>query len=417
MDRVIFVVGARRSGTNWLQRMLCSHPDLAGVPSESFLFSHGIEPLAERFQSAATGSPATGFVYMERHALADALRDFCDAVFLGIRDSVRPAATRIVERTPDHVRFLPLIGEVYPDARVIHIIRDGRDVARSLLGQEWGPDSVAEAAEEWRSAIEQGRTSGSTLGHYREVRYEALLEDTAGELVQLYSWLGVPVDDEIMEVAVAEGRARFNVDPSAPRVAAGKWQGSFTEEDLWAFEAVAGNLLGELGYAPGSARPREAARGPIRAPAQPRLANRLRSAAKSMIRGRGARPSVGVATATLVQSVVDGFLARIADRHFEEAASMLRPAAMVRIVGPKGDWRGRGEPARRRLVEALSADRALAGKQVRADIHPAVPLVTVFASYELPAGGNEHRVLVVGADRAAVTHVTFYDPSPRSREP
>ena len=76
--RMIFALGQRRSGTNWLQRMLGSHPDVAAVPGESFFFSHGIRPLTERIHHGAAGSPMTTFTFMELDALLDALRDFCD---------------------------------------------------------------------------------------------------------------------------------------------------------------------------------------------------------------------------------------------------------------------------------------------------------------------------------------------------
>ena len=46
---MIFNAGARRSGTYWLQRITCAHPAVAEVPSETYIFSHGIAPLMERF--------------------------------------------------------------------------------------------------------------------------------------------------------------------------------------------------------------------------------------------------------------------------------------------------------------------------------------------------------------------------------
>ena len=407
-DRVIFVVGARRSGTNWLQRVLCAHPEVVGVPSESFFFSHGIAPLTERFQHAAAGSPSTGFVYMERAALADALRDLCDAVLLGIRDALRPGATRVLERTPDHVRNLPLISEIYPDARIVHIIRDGRDVARSLLSQDWGPTSIEEAAGEWRSAVEAGRAAASSLAHYREVRYERLLADPGAEVPSLFAWLGLEAGDEVMQLALSEARARFNVDPSAPSVASGKWKETFGEADLRAFTEVAGSLLAELGYAP-------AAVGSKDPPARRRTAGRNRPGAKLRAAGRrmlGTRPGAGrkeaVAHATLVQSVVDGFLTCVTEGRFEDAVATLRPAALVRLVDRDQEWRGRGEPGRKRLLETLSSDSVLTGRRIRADVHPAVPLVTIYLACQVDDGPPEHRVLVVGADRARITQVTYY---------
>jgi hypothetical protein len=246
-DRMIFIVGARRSGTNWLQRMICAHPATVAIPSETFLFTEGIKPLAARFQHGAAGSTATGHTWMERDAMLDGLREFCDVVFLGLRDALRPGAERIVERTPDHVRSLDLIGAVYPDARVVHIVRDGRDVTRSLLSQEWGPASVAEAAEEWRSAIEAARAAAPGLSHYREVRYEDLLGDARSQLVELLEWLGLGATEDVLESALVEARVKYNVDPAAPRTRTGKWRVAFSSGEVEEILRVAGPTLAELG--------------------------------------------------------------------------------------------------------------------------------------------------------------------------
>src|SRR4051794_2982651 len=216
--RMIFNVGARRSGTLWLQRVVTAHPDVAAVPSETHLFSHGIAPLFERFQHGAMGSTEVGRVYVERDAIVDAVRDLCDTVFapmLGGR-------ARLAERTPVHALHVALIAEVYPDAQVVHIIRDGRDVARSIVAQRWGPDGVADAACEWRLAVETAR-AGAPAGRYVEVRYEDLHADPDRELRRLYGELGLAIDDAIMRAALAEAAIERNLDPAQSPVGSGKW--------------------------------------------------------------------------------------------------------------------------------------------------------------------------------------------------
>jgi hypothetical protein len=124
--RMIFNVGSRRSGTFWLQRIVTAHPEVSAVGSETHLFSHGIAPLAERFHHAAMGSGQVGTTFIERDTLLDALRDFCDTVFAPM---LEPGKTRLAERTPLHALHTGLIGDIYPDGRIVHIIRDGRAVA------------------------------------------------------------------------------------------------------------------------------------------------------------------------------------------------------------------------------------------------------------------------------------------------
>lgn len=247
---MIFCVGARRSGTYWLQRVVASHPDVAAVPSETYLFSRGLVPLGERFQHDAPESLEVGSVYMERGAYLDALRTFCDAVFGAFLGEHR----YVLERTPEHALALDLIGAVYPDAHVIHIVRDGRDVVRSLLSMEWGPDTVEEAAEEWRACVEAGRAAGPRLAHYREVRYEALLAQPAEHIRDLFEWLGVDASPAVVDAAVSEAGTASNVDPSSPEVATGKWRSELAPAQLAAFERIAGPTLAALGYGPTATR-------------------------------------------------------------------------------------------------------------------------------------------------------------------
>ena len=272
--RMIFNVGARRSGTYWLQRIVTAHPSVASVPSETHLLSHGIAPLMERFQHEERGSTQVGAVYAKRERLIAAIRRFCDDVFT---EFMEPGQQRVAERTPLHVFHLELISEIYPDAKFVHIIRDGRDVARSIAAQDWGPNTIADAAREWRDAVSAGRSAGLAPDRYCEVRYEALLSDPEGEVTRLYEWLGLPAQPTDLEYAMAEHERRDNVDRvGAGGVGAGKWRSAFSAGDLAAFNAVAGDLLVELGYASaeafGPVGPRQTRRRGIRRV----LADRLR---------------------------------------------------------------------------------------------------------------------------------------------
>ncbi len=242
---MIFNVGARRSGTYWLQRITCAHPAVAEVPSETYVFSHGIAPLMERFHHDPDYNE-TGQVFARRERVIAAVRDLCDTVF---GEFVQEGQTHAAERTPWHVFHLPLIAEVYPDASFVHIIRDGRDAARSIVAQPWGPDSVKEAAEEWRSSVAAGRTAAAELGdRLLEVRYEEVLADPSSAISRIYDHHGLEGGlDEALEAA----GAKANIGGHDKRVGAGKWREGWGRRDLRDFERVAGDQLRELGYAQG----------------------------------------------------------------------------------------------------------------------------------------------------------------------
>ena len=78
--RVLFLVGARRSGTNWLHGLLTLHPRLVKVPSETHLL-YTLSELAPRFQHGLVGSANTGAIFLPREDMLDGFRDLCDRAF------------------------------------------------------------------------------------------------------------------------------------------------------------------------------------------------------------------------------------------------------------------------------------------------------------------------------------------------
>lgn len=405
--RLVFLVGARRSGTNWLQRILAAHAAVRAVPSETHLFSHGIAPLSERVHHAAADMSRTGAVYMDRDEFLDACRDFCDRLFGGLLERLGPAE-RLIERTPWHSKHLDLITAVYPDATLIHMVRDGRDVARSLVAQPYGPDTVEGAAGEWRESVQAAR-GASHLGAYTEVRYEELLADTRREIPKLLATLGLDNPPAVVERMLSEAGVRFNVDPAAPTVGSGKWS-SWSEAERAAFERVAGPLNRELGYGDPEEREPDGGNRPAAS-----LGRRLRRRARSFLRARpGADPGeegrLNNARLSRSQEVVEHLLEAIHTGAGARVAALLAPDAEVRWIARDREWSERGAGASKRLIEALAGDSAFSWKQVRGEVHPAIPATTAILSY---SGGEEQaeRTLVVEVAGRRVARLTIYAPA------
>ena len=392
-ERMIFNIGARRSETLWLQRIVAAHPDVTALPSETHLFSAGIAPLMERFQHAARASPQIGAVYADRATLIHAVRDLCDVVFA---DLVQSESGRVAERTPQHARHLDLIYEIYPDARFVHIIRDGRDVARSIVARGWGPSGIADAAREWRTTVASARAARIPADRYLEVRYERLLADPESEIRSLYEWLSLPVASEVLDAALAEARAKTNV--TGGEVGTGKWRRELSAADRAAFGDVAGNLLDELGYDADElevrARPSDSMRRRLRAGA--------RAARSPLRRERAAAPPAAR------QAVVDALVAALQARDTERLAGLLTPNALVRVVGESRDTEARGERARRILESALAEDDAFGGPQLRGDVYPSDPTTAVVLSLERPDGSSSERLVLVTVDGQQVSRVAIY---------
>lgn len=373
-DRMVFLVGAQRSGTNWLQRMLAAHPAVVSLPSETHLFTGGMDAVAERFQHGVLGSPATGNIYMDRDEFLDAARDFCDRVFTGVADRLDADACRVIERSPNHVEQLELIGAIYPDAWFLHIVRDGRDVARSLLSQPWGPTSVEEAAQVWARSMKSARAAAPTLARYREVGYELLLADPSDGMRDVFEWLGLAAAPDVMARVTAEAGVSFNTDTKRPDIGTSKWVGDWSSSDLAAFDRVAGDVLRELGYPDAELVP----------PRKPRSRPQTR---RPRLRRKSGQPRLPLEAQ---QRTVDTLCAAMANGDPAAASSLVTGGATAA------------------LAEVMQRDPAPWGRQLRGNAHVGGTSTTVVLTHELDHEVTD-RVIVAAFDNAArVTSLTVY---------
>lgn len=139
----VFLVGAPRSGTSWLQAMLGAHPEVA-TPAELHLFDMYLKGWHQTWERQA--HPTHGHEWRRLRGLASVLtrQDFdvmitqtIDTIHRRVMDA-KPSATVLLEKTPDYSLYVEDIVRYVPEARFIHLIRDGRDVAVSLLAASDG---------------------------------------------------------------------------------------------------------------------------------------------------------------------------------------------------------------------------------------------------------------------------------------
>jgi hypothetical protein len=244
--RAVFLVGSPRSGTTWLQQLLLLHPSIA-TAGEMHVFCEGVGAL---FDNHDGDDPHTGLSgWVTRPELVAAVRVLVDDLMTTLRDATRPAATHVLDKTPNHVPYAARLAEVYPDAAFVQIIRDGRDsVASAHDLWSWSSDYAAPAqvAARWRDAVLDCRTHLSHL-RYHEVRYEDLLADTTAGLARIYDVIGLPYDDDFLRESAEFGRTPLNLRPSRTDVSARKWSDLPLEMEREIYVA-AGDLLVELGY-------------------------------------------------------------------------------------------------------------------------------------------------------------------------
>ena len=144
-DRVFFIVGEMRSGTSWLRRTLSAHPEVSCNQEASFFgrdYDHEEIPVYPGPVSSLTRALAEARELKTWHGLpwnqwADGYEeDLRNLTRLSIdyflsKEVARTGKRIVGDKSPQHTECLGEMYEIYPDARVIHIVRDGRDVAVS----------------------------------------------------------------------------------------------------------------------------------------------------------------------------------------------------------------------------------------------------------------------------------------------
>ena len=250
-----------RSGSTWLRLLLDSHPDIA-CGNETFLFtdSSGIGNVIRAYRGELGFRGLARYVHEDE--LFTFLRDFSDRCFETYLS--RRKKKFLVEKSIDHALYLDTVTRVYPGAKIIHLVRDGRDVACSLLdaAAHWQPSwpgTVREAAGLWKRynlAIVDG-CDGVPRSSYLRVHYESLLRDTATELRRTIAFIGAEVPDETTLASVVDAN-RFGVlrvkhaDWRNGRFfrygTSGEWTACFSKTDIRDFDEEAGDLLANLGY-------------------------------------------------------------------------------------------------------------------------------------------------------------------------
>jgi hypothetical protein len=279
-----FIVGVNRSGTTLLRLMLDAHPDLAIPPETHFLpelirrANHGNTRL--RIIRSLTAHPRWGDFGVDPKDLRKRTREIkplsATAVARAFYElyAESQGKPRWGDKTPRYMRSMPRIARALPEARFVHIIRDGRDVAISQAERslEERDTPVEEAAERWARRIEAAREAGREMDVYMEVRYEDLVAEPEATLRKVCEFVELPFDagmldyhrraaDRLAEMdrdlAGAEGPVRLADErlaghalttepPTTERC--GRWRTEMTPDEIARFDAAAGGLLEQLGY-------------------------------------------------------------------------------------------------------------------------------------------------------------------------
>lgn len=240
----MFVIGSPRSGTTFLGESLGAQPGFVDLSE--------VKPLKAALPTLAAAS---------EDEAAGRIRQIIERVRL----LALARRLRAVEQTPEMSFFVSAALKAYPQARAVHIVRDGRDVVSSLIEQGWlketrreaddaglryGPHArfwverertdeflraseATRAAWAWRCyATAARRSTERTL----EIRYESLVADPAGTAAALAAHLGSDPAPLAEALSLVHGRS------------VGRWRTALSSDQVADVEQEAGPLLRELGY-------------------------------------------------------------------------------------------------------------------------------------------------------------------------
>jgi sulfotransferase family protein len=287
------VFGSGRCGSTLLRLMLDSHPQMAVPPETAFLpgvNQRRAELGPDSLCDLLADFPTWPDFHLDPAELRRQLRALAPfSATAGIRCFYRLYAqrhgkTRWGDKTPVYGHHLPAIQALLPEARFIHLVRDGRDVALSLRSVWFAPgQDAATLARYWRDCIEGARAGGRQCRHFLEIRYEDLLRDPVTVLRQVCAFIELPFSPAMLEYPIRaaarlaevqdqrlpDGRvisreqrlAQHPLLTHAPRLdRAGHWPQDMSAPDVALFDEIAGDLLEELGYDRRAAARRDATR-------------------------------------------------------------------------------------------------------------------------------------------------------------
>jgi hypothetical protein len=255
----LFIIGSPRSGTTFLASLL--KPTAYGSPFETQfilkihakLSQYGDITKLENLNSLLTDitkerAIAQWGVKFTSEDVRNALGDH-----FSYTDVVNYICTELMktkgkenwgDKTPHYILKLEQLTRLYPDAKYLYIIRDGRDVALSLLKKPWGPNNIFKCAQEWDQAnnkaqqniIRELQNNGQLLA----VKYEKLLGKTESECKRIYEFLGDDIENhrEMLEQLIGKTMTGNHA----------KWKKNMTPKQISVFESVAKESLEENGY-------------------------------------------------------------------------------------------------------------------------------------------------------------------------
>ncbi len=265
IEREIFIGGCSRSGTTLLGAILGAHSNCVCPPESHFK----INPLrnCQRSDGSVDLEEALRLIRMHwrfklwhldvdpqeapRSSFADLLTWLVEAY----AEDRGLAGSTWIDHTPENINYAPLLLQLFPQARIVHIVRDGRAVANSILPLDWGPNTMIRAAAWWQEMVKEGVALEARLPTQQVLRlsYEQLVSEPEDTVQGLCEQLNLVYESAMIEADgfrppsyTASQHQLIGQRPDPER--ATRWRRTLRPRQVEVFESLAGDLLRQMGY-------------------------------------------------------------------------------------------------------------------------------------------------------------------------
>jgi hypothetical protein len=269
----IFICGSVRSGTTLLQFLLNAHPKIAifgelhyfdqilqvrqFVPDieKDYAFDRFLRLIQNADNYKYIPNANKFFQLVEKRFKMEKYRSYEHFFRCVLEEYARTqGAVRFGEKTPTNIRYLDRLLDIFPKAKIIHIIRDPRSAVASSISMPWTSSVAVVNAMKWKCDILYSRVFNRTDMSYLEVRYEDIVCDTESQLRRICRFIGENYDDEMKEF-YKSSRTYIKNEPWKERTlepinesAVNRWRWDLSGPQIFLIEKIVGDLLNDFGY-------------------------------------------------------------------------------------------------------------------------------------------------------------------------
>ena len=271
MPSPVFIIGAQRSGTTLLRLMLNAHPEIA-IPEEGGFWKPLLRICESNVERQIEGRELQRYIEyidkdpqfrlwgMEADDLFEDVREKAVTLaelmsFVYVRYAEQQGKSIWGDKTPSFFRMIDILNKLFPNARFVHIVRDGRDLYLSWRRIDPTKRNISVTALEWAYKVRQAQQAMKKMmpEKWLEVRYEDLVRDPKGKLMEVCGFLSIDYKPGMLEYwktsdsFIGKHHSKLIFKPVSSE-SVGKWKRKLSKKENRKFELVAGRMLASRGY-------------------------------------------------------------------------------------------------------------------------------------------------------------------------